>query len=86
MGSCGEALQDVDECLGRQRWVVVEQGGIRRRQQRGAKNMGNVMGMYWSAPPLDCAVLACVFKLRQSGITGCQLGKIIRLPRTPSSC
>lgn len=30
MGSCGEALQDVDECLGRWRWVVVEQGGIRR--------------------------------------------------------
>lgn len=24
MGSCGEALQDVDECVGRQRWVVVE--------------------------------------------------------------
>lgn len=35
---------------------------------------------------LDCAVLVCVFRLRQSGVTGCQLDKIIRLPRTPSSC
>lgn len=30
MESCEEALQDVDECLVRQKWVVVEQGSIRR--------------------------------------------------------
>ena len=60
-------------------------GRYQKGQQCGAKTMGNVMGMYWSAP-LDCAILVCVFRLRQSGITGCQLGKIIRLPRTLSSC
>lgn len=69
--------------------VEVGGGGAGRYQmgqQHGAKSMGNLMGMYWSTPPLDCAVLVCVFRLRQSGMTGCQLGKIIRLPRTQSSC
>lgn len=43
--------------------------------------------MLWECigPLLDCAVLVCVFRLRQSGLTGCELGKMIRLPRTPSS-
>lgn len=59
-------------------------GRYQKGQQHGAKSMGNGMGMYWSI--LACAVLVCVFRLRQSGLTDCQLGKIIRLPRTPSSC
>lgn len=84
MGSCGKALENVDECFGRQRCVVVEPGGYQKGQQHGAKSNG--MGMCWSTSPLDFAILVCVFRPRQSGITGCQLGKIIRLPRTPSSC
>lgn len=61
-------------------------GKYQEGQQHREKGMGNGMGMYQSTPPLDCAILVCVFRLRQSGITGCQLGKTIRLPRTLSSC
>jgi len=38
MGSRQEALWDVEECLGRQRWAVVEQGGIEGTAAWGKKN------------------------------------------------